>query len=84
MNDSTPETTSSPGSEKRGRRVSPKALVAVVVLVLVVVVAFQNTDSQTVDVFFWDVSSPTWLLLLVMLVAGALIGSLLAWRRHRR
>lgn len=80
--DDTSEPFATPAKE-RGWRPSPKLLLAVLVLALAVVLAFQNTASTDIEVLWWSVTAPLWLALVTMLVAGVLVGTLVAWRRHR-
>lgn len=70
-------------ASRRGVRV--KAVVAVVIAVLALVIVFQNTATGEVRFLFWKASMPVWVWLFVMLVAGVVIGSLipLLWRRRR-
>ncbi len=56
--------------------------VTIVVVALFAVFMFQNSQQETIDVFFWDVSAPLIFSLLVSVTIGIVIGYLLA--RYRR
>jgi uncharacterized integral membrane protein len=66
------------------RSVSPKMVVAIIVGVLALVFVFQNTGSKHVDFLFWSLSMPAWIWLLVVFVAGLVVGSMFPWLRRRR
>jgi uncharacterized integral membrane protein len=66
------------------RSVSPKMVLAIVVGVLALVFVFQNTSSKHVRFLFWSLSMPAWIWLLVVFVAGVVVGSLFPWLRRRR
>jgi len=69
----------------RGRR-GPSGLVAVISSVLgalLAIFAIQNLDSTSVNFLSWDVELPLAATIGIAFVVGALIGSLLNWRRRR-
>lgn len=70
--------------EPTGRSVSPRMIIIGVLAVLALVFIFQNTDSRQVNVLFWDVTMPTWLWTLILLIVGVIIGSLFPWFRRKR
>ena len=61
-------------------------VVGVVVTVLAIIVAFQNTDDVGVDFLAWDVEAPLVVVILAAAVAGVLFDEILGffWRRRRR
>lgn len=59
-----------------------QVVVAAVVLVALIFVA-QNTRKTTVNVLFWNISSPLWVWLLALLAIGAVAGAFGARRRLR-
>jgi uncharacterized integral membrane protein len=65
-------------------RVSPGQIGAIALAVIALVLVLQNTNRVQVNLLFWDVTMRLWVLLLVMLALGAVIGSLLRWRGRRR
>lgn len=74
--------------ESGGRGVSAGLVGAGVLAVLLVIFVLQNTDEVGVEVFFWDVRGPLWLVLaasiLVGLVALELATTVLRRNRRRR
>ena len=70
----------------RGTGVSVALVIGVVVSVLVIIVAFQNTDDVGVDFLAWDVEAPLVVVILAAAVAGVLFDEILGlfWRRRRR
>jgi uncharacterized integral membrane protein len=54
---------------------------AVIAGLLFVVFMFQNSQQETIDVFFWDVSAPLIFSLLVSAVVGVVIGYVMARQR---
>lgn len=69
----------------RGGRVGQFALrywVAIVLVVLAAIFVAQNRSRIPVDVLWFRVTSPLWLLLTVIFVVGLVIGLLLGRRRR--
>jgi uncharacterized integral membrane protein len=66
------------------RSISPKLIVAGVVAVLALIFVFQNTGSRRIHFLFWSLSMPQWIWLLVIFVAGAVVGSIFPWLRPRK
>lgn len=58
----------------------------VVLAALAVIVLAQNTEKTTVEILFWDLEGPRFVVLAAALLVGALLGELGAalWRRRRR
>jgi uncharacterized integral membrane protein len=63
---------------------SPRHVVALVVVVLLVIVAVQNLEDANFDVLFWDVTMPLVVLLAVFGGGGFLAGWLVRGRREKR
>jgi uncharacterized integral membrane protein len=61
-----------------------RLVVAGIVLILIVVFCVQNTDSTPVDFFGRHPEPPLFVVIALSGVAGALLGALASWRRHRR
>ncbi|UPK75021.1 LapA family protein [Nocardioidaceae bacterium SCSIO 66511] len=70
--------------EGRPLRISPKLVVGLVIAVVALVFIFQNTSKGRIDFLFWTISMPAWIWLLVIFVAGLVVGSLFPWMRGRR
>lgn len=69
---------------KTKRAVSPKAILAVVILIVSLIFVFSNLKTATVDFLFFHLTLPGWIWFLLLLVAGVVIGSLFPWFRPRR
>ncbi|MCE0761517.1 LapA family protein [Pseudonocardia kujensis] len=69
-------------STGRGRRrITARQVVALVVAVLALVFVLQNRDPVGVHLFTLTLSAPLWLLLVVMIAVGLLLGVVLTRRR---
>jgi uncharacterized integral membrane protein len=55
-----------------------------VIGVLALVFVLQNTAQKHVRFLFWSWSMPAWIWLLVIFVAGVVVGSIFPWLRRRR
>ena len=73
------EPTERPVGEGRGR-MSPKAIAALVLVVVVVVFALQNTGETKVRFLVPEVTAPLW----IALAASALVGVVAGWLIARR
>jgi uncharacterized integral membrane protein len=67
--------------EKRG--VDPKLVAALVLLAVLLVFIFQNTDSPTLNFLVFEFEAPLWLMLGLTALTGAVIGFFLGRRRYR-
>ncbi|WP_158212296.1 lipopolysaccharide assembly protein LapA domain-containing protein [Natranaerobius trueperi] len=54
----------------------PKAIAIIVLIMLSLILLFQNTHTVELEILFWQVSAPLILLLLLCLIGGFLIGYL--------
>ncbi|CAM5581811.1 LapA family protein [Streptomyces viridochromogenes] len=81
--------TSRSAPEADGRRggragaLTPRRIVALVLVALALVFIFENTDETEIRLLIPLVTMPLWVALLGMGVIGALIGALLLARRRR-
>ncbi len=57
---------------------TPKTLTVLICTFVVLVVMLQNTQTITVHILFWQIMLPQILLIFLTLLAGLLIGYLLA------
>ena len=71
------------GSGSR-RSVPPKLIVAAAIAVLALIFVFQNTATGRVDFLFWSIEAPAWLWLLIIFLAGALVGWMFGRKGRRR
>ena len=65
-------------------RPSPKVVVGAIIAILALVFVFQNTDKKTVNFLWMDFDAPAWMWLLVIFLAGSVVGYTFARRRARR
>lgn len=65
------------------QRLSARVIVAIVIAVLAVILIAQNTHDVQFHLFFWHINRPMWLMLLIFLAAGFVVGSIYPWF-HRR
>jgi uncharacterized integral membrane protein len=72
--------------DEGGRRTAiPRLVVAGVALLVVAVLLAQNSARVPVTFFFWTISPPLWLSLLLMVLLGAGLGQAVGmWRGRRR
>jgi len=63
---------------------NPKAIVAIVLVVLVVIFAFQNAESADVGFLFWEAQLPVWIVIAGTAVAGFIAGFLVGRSSGRR
>ena len=84
----TEEDSSAPAVVEHTEPVSKAAIVRLViagiVLIVIVVLCARNTDSTNVDFVFGDADLPLFAVVALSAVAGAVLWSLISWRRHRR
>ena len=66
------------------KRVSAKLIIALILLALALVFAFQNTGTRPVNFLWWTVSLPAWIWFVIILVIGVIVGSLFPWFRPKR
>jgi lipopolysaccharide assembly protein A len=69
-------------STRRSRRIPFRYWVIIVLAALAAIFIAQNTDQHPIHLLWVTIASPTWLVLVVIFVAGMLVGALL--RRRRR
>jgi putative membrane protein len=67
---------------QRGRRMSPRRIIVLVIVVLAALFIVQNRDTVQIGFFTLTVTASLWLLLVIMFVLGAIVG-VLAGRRRR-
>ncbi len=66
----------------------PKVVGVLVVVILVLIIMFQNTHHVNLQILFWQITSPLILLILVSVIVGFVIGYLVNTmfaisRRHK-
>jgi len=65
----------------RRRRITPRRTIALIVAALVAIFIAQNRDQIAIHLFTITLMSPLWLLLVVVVLLGGIIGFLLGRRR---
>lgn len=73
-----------PGTPSTGGKfkITPKMILAALLIILAVWFVLANRDSARVQLFVTSVGAPLWLVLLVTFLAGGLVGWLLGRRRE--
>ena len=67
-----------------GRRVSPGAIGGIVVAVLIVIVAIQNSGRVSVEILFWDTDLRLIFVILISALLGAGVGAVVRHQMRRR
>jgi uncharacterized integral membrane protein len=67
-----------------GRQISAGIVGLAVVAVLLAIFIFQNTGELTVKVYFWDFTSPLWVVLLATALVTLVLAELATLVRKRR
>ncbi|WP_018353293.1 lipopolysaccharide assembly protein LapA domain-containing protein [Longispora albida] len=71
--------------DKNGRSwLTPKLVLGAVIGILALVFVFQNTRNGRFTFLFWEANAPAWLWMLVLFLAGMVVGSIFPWFRRRR
>lgn len=65
-------------------QVSAGFIALAVVAVLLVVFIFQNTQDETVTLYFWEFTAPMWLVLLATAVVTLVLAEIGTFLRRRR
>ncbi len=73
-----------PGPKITREGPSPKTIVAIVVVVLLVIFGIQNAESAGISILFWEADLPVWLVIVVSAGLGFVIGWLLGRGSGRR
>jgi putative membrane protein len=77
-------TTASSGADVGRRRISPRLVIALVVTALVAIFIAQNRETVRIQLFAVTLTSPMWLILVIMVVLGLVFGYLIGRRRATR
>ncbi|RHA37786.1 LapA family protein [Cellulomonas rhizosphaerae] len=85
MSTQSPSPSPRPGGTPAEKKPIPWRLYAgLVVVVVALVIILQNTQAATFEVLAWSFETPTWVMLLITLALGVVIGWLLHYRRTSR
>jgi uncharacterized integral membrane protein len=60
-----------------------KFIIALVLIVLVVILLFQNRQDVTLEIYFWKISLPQIIFMPLLLLIGFLGGYMVAWFRGK-
>lgn len=73
-------------AEKQGMATKTriKLVIGIVLSILVLIIMFQNTDTVVTRLLFWEVPMPLFVLLLLMLLVGFVLGVVTMTIRKRR
>lgn len=83
MTDSAPKSHSKPVADD-GVRLTPKAIVAIAILIASLIFVFSNTGEIQLQFLMFAISAPAWMMLLILLLAGFLIGFFVGRNRYKR
>lgn len=61
-----------------------KNVVLWIIVVLVLIILFQNLGPTGIQIFFWNIKLPLLLIMFVCFVLGGLVGWLLRWQLSRK
>ena len=64
--------------------INPKAIIAIVAAVVVLIFALQNAEEANVSVLLWDVHIPVWMVIAGSAVLGFVVGWFLGRGSGRR
>jgi uncharacterized integral membrane protein len=59
-------------------------IIVAIIVAAVLLVVFQNTGDVTVNFLTFDFTMPIWLLLVIFLVLGVILGQIFEFFRRRR
>lgn len=72
------------GQVEAGQRRSAALVLAGIIIIAVTIFIAQNTEEIGFDFLTFTFTMPLWLMMVLMLVAGALIGQVVMYVRRRR
>jgi len=52
----------------------PKMITGIILGVLIIIILFQNTQATVLRFYFWNISLPQIVLILIVLIVGFLVG----------
>ena len=84
MSEPTPARAPAPTPVPTSRGITAKQVVGLVIGILAVVFVFQNTGKGRITFLFWSMTMPAWVWLLVVFVAGVIVGALVPTLRARK
>ncbi len=73
----------SSGLSVGGVDLTARRIVGIVIAVVALIFVFSNTAEVTLKWLWLDVSAPGWVMLLVLLVAGFLVGFMIGRKKYK-
>jgi uncharacterized integral membrane protein len=67
-----------------GFSMSPRVLIAIIIAVLALVFIFSNTGTATLSFVGLQFTAPGWIMFMVILLSGFLIGFMMGRNRYKR
>ena len=75
---------STPPAKTGGINLTGKQITGIVIAVLALIFVFSNTGEVTLSFLFLEITTPGWVMLLLLLAAGFAAGFLVARGRYRK
>jgi uncharacterized integral membrane protein len=72
------------GPRSSSSSLTPKTVATIALAVLALIFVLQNTDKGRITFWFWDITAPAWIWLVVLFVSGVVVGSVFPWLRLHR
>lgn len=74
---------STPPAKSSGIKLTPKQITGIVIGILALIFVFSNTGEVTLSFLFLEITTPGWVMLLILLGAGFATGFLTARGRYK-
>jgi len=84
MSEPTPARAPAPTPVPTSKGIGAKPLIGLVIGILAVVFVFQNTGKGRINFLFWSMTMPAWVWLLIVFIAGVIVGALVPALRARK
>lgn len=66
-----------------GVQLTGRRIVGIIIAVVALIFVFSNTGQVTLQFLWLDVSAPGWLMLLILLLAGFLVGFMIGRKKYK-
>ncbi|MDQ1246760.1 MAG: LapA family protein [Actinomycetota bacterium] len=66
-----------------GFSLTGRRIIGIIIGVIALIFVFSNTGEVTLKFLWLDVSAPGWLMLLILLLAGFLVGFMIGRKRYK-
>lgn len=74
---------STPPAKSGGVNLSSKQITGIIIGIIALIFVFSNTASVTLSFLFLEITTPGWVMLLILLAAGFAAGFLVARGRYK-